>query len=137
LRGRFDLIVNTVSAKLPIDPYLSLLRVDGTLVNVGAPPEPLPVQVFSLIGGRKSFAGSAIGGIRETQEMLNFCAEHDIGAAGCRVTGRGLAWRACDHRTARRTGSGPSRNAAARARAEETVKPPVMSAPALPGTPSG
>ncbi|MEO8967096.1 MAG: NAD(P)-dependent alcohol dehydrogenase [Solirubrobacteraceae bacterium] len=80
LRGHFDLIVNTVSAKLPIDSYLSLLRVDGTMVNVGAPPEPLPVQVFSLIGGRKSFAGSAIGGIRETQEMLNFCAEHGIGA---------------------------------------------------------
>ena len=80
LRGRFDLIVNTVSATLPIDRYLSLLRVDGTMVNVGAPPEPLPVQVFSLIGGRKSFAGSAIGGIRETQEMLNFCAEHGIGA---------------------------------------------------------
>jgi len=80
LRGRFDLILNTVSAKLPIDSYLSLLRVDGTMVNVGAPPEPLPVQVFSLIGGRKSFAGSAIGGIRETQEMLNFCAEHGIGA---------------------------------------------------------
>ncbi|MDQ6728794.1 MAG: zinc-binding dehydrogenase, partial [Actinomycetota bacterium] len=80
LRGHFDLIVNTVSAKLPIDSYLSLLRVNGTMVNVGAPPEPLPVQVFSLIGGRKSFAGSAIGGIRETQEMLNFCAEHGIGA---------------------------------------------------------
>ncbi len=80
LRGHFDLIVNTVSAKLPIDSYLSLLRVDGTMVNVGAPPEPLPVQVFSLIGGRKSFAGSAIGGIRETQEMLDFCAEHGIGA---------------------------------------------------------
>ncbi len=80
LRGRFDLIVNTVSATLPIDRYLSLLRVDGTMVNVGAPPEPLPVRVFSLIGGRKSFAGSAIGGIRETQEMLDFCAEHGIGA---------------------------------------------------------
>jgi alcohol dehydrogenase (NADP+) len=80
LKGRFDLIVNTVSAVLPIDSYLSLLRVDGTMVNVGAPPEPLPVQVFSLIGGRRSFAGSAIGGIRETQEMLDFCAEHGIGA---------------------------------------------------------
>ncbi len=49
-------------------------------VNVGAPQEPLPVQMFSLIGSRKSFAGSAIGGIRETQEMLNLCAEHGIGA---------------------------------------------------------
>ena len=53
---------------------------DGAPEAAGAPPEPLPVQVFSLIGGRKSFAGSAIGGIRETQEMLDFCAEHGIGA---------------------------------------------------------
>jgi uncharacterized zinc-type alcohol dehydrogenase-like protein len=80
LKGRFDLIVNTVSAPLPIDSYLSLLRLDGAMVNVGAPPEPLPVQVFSLIGARRSFAGSAIGGIRETQEMLDFCAEHGLGA---------------------------------------------------------
>jgi alcohol dehydrogenase (NADP+) len=80
LAGRFDLVVNTVSAPLPIDSYLSLLRLDGALVNVGAPSEPLPVQVFSLIGNRRSFAGSAIGGIQETQEMLNFCAEHGIGA---------------------------------------------------------
>jgi uncharacterized zinc-type alcohol dehydrogenase-like protein len=80
LKGRFDLIVNTVSAPLPIDSYLSLLRLDGAMVNVGAPPDPLPVQVFSLIGARRSFAGSAIGGIRETQEMLDFCAEHGLGA---------------------------------------------------------
>jgi len=80
LKGRFDLIINTVSAALPIDAYLSLLRLDGALVNVGAPPEPLPVQVFSLIGQRRSFAGSAIGGIRETQEMLDFCARHGLGA---------------------------------------------------------
>ncbi len=78
LRNRFDLIINTVSATLDMDAYLRLLAVDGTLVNVGAPAEPLPVRVFSLIPQRRSFAGSAIGGIRETQEMLDFCAEHGI-----------------------------------------------------------
>ncbi|THF83336.1 NAD(P)-dependent alcohol dehydrogenase [Cohnella fermenti] len=78
LAGSFDLIVNTVSAKLDMGAYLSLLALDGTLVNVGAPPEPLSVNVFSLIGHRRSFAGSMIGGIRETQEMLDFCAEHGI-----------------------------------------------------------
>ncbi|RKN81947.1 NAD(P)-dependent alcohol dehydrogenase [Paenibacillus ginsengarvi] len=78
LAGSFDLIVNTVSAKIDINAYLSLLALDGTLVNVGAPSEPLPVQVFSLIPHRRSFAGSMIGGIRETQEMLDFCAEHNI-----------------------------------------------------------
>jgi uncharacterized zinc-type alcohol dehydrogenase-like protein len=78
LARSFDLIVNTVSAKIDISAYLSLLALDGTLVNVGAPPEPLPVNVFSLIGHRRSFAGSMIGGIRETQEMLDFCAEHHI-----------------------------------------------------------
>jgi uncharacterized zinc-type alcohol dehydrogenase-like protein len=54
--------------------------VDGTLVNVGAPAEPLSLNVFSLIGARRSYAGSMIGGIRETQEMLDFCAEHRLGA---------------------------------------------------------
>ncbi|MNM79645.1 NADP-dependent alcohol dehydrogenase C 2 [compost metagenome] len=78
LAGSFDLIINTVSAKIDINAYLSLLMLDGTLVNVGAPAEPLPVNVMSLIGHRRSFAGSMIGGIRETQEMLNFCAEHHI-----------------------------------------------------------
>lgn len=78
LAGSFDLIVNTVSAKIDISAYLSLLALDGTLVNVGAPADPLSVNVFSLIGHRRSFAGSAIGGIRETQEMLDFCAEHHI-----------------------------------------------------------
>ncbi|CAM4390792.1 NAD(P)-dependent alcohol dehydrogenase [Saccharibacillus endophyticus] len=78
LAGSFDLIINTVSAQIDMNAYLSLLAVDGTLVNVGAPAEPLPVQVFSLIGKRRSFAGSSIGGIRETQEMLDFCAEHNI-----------------------------------------------------------
>jgi alcohol dehydrogenase (NADP+) len=80
LAGRFDLIVNTVSAKLEIGRFLGLLKTDGALVNVGAPPEPLPVPVFSLLMQRRSFAGSAIGSIRETQEMLDFCAEHGIAA---------------------------------------------------------
>lgn len=80
LAGSFDLIINTVSASLDISAYLGLLSLDGALVNVGAPAEPLPVQAFALIGGRRSFAGSMIGGIRETQEMLDFCAEHNLGA---------------------------------------------------------
>ena len=80
LAGSFDLVLNTVSAAIDVDAYLSLLAVDGTLVNVGAPPEPLSVNVFSLIMGRRSFAGSMIGGIRETQEMLDFCAAHHLGA---------------------------------------------------------
>lgn len=80
LANTFDLIINTVSAPIDISDYLQLLTLDGALVNVGAPAEPLPVNVFSLILGRRSFAGSAIGGIRETQEMLDFCAEHNLGA---------------------------------------------------------
>ena len=78
LRNTFDLIVNTVSAPIDLDAYLKLLRLDGTMVNVGAPPEALPLHVFSLFNNRRSFAGSSIGGIGETQEMLDFCAEHDI-----------------------------------------------------------
>ncbi|WP_328769052.1 NAD(P)-dependent alcohol dehydrogenase [Streptomyces sp. NBC_00286] len=80
LAGTFDLIVSTVSAPLDFDAFLSLLRTDGALANVGAPEEPVSVNLFSLIMGRKTLAGSAIGGIRETQEMLDFCAEHGIGA---------------------------------------------------------
>ena len=80
LANTFDLIINTVSARIDVDAYLSLLALDGALVNVGAPAEPLPVNVFSLFSGRRSFAGSSIGGIRETQEMLDFCAEHGIGS---------------------------------------------------------
>ena len=78
LAGRFDLIVNTVSAGIDIGRFLTLLKTDGALVNVGAPPEPLPVPAFALIMQRRSFAGSAIGSIRETQEMLDFCAAHDV-----------------------------------------------------------
>lgn len=78
LTGYFDLIINTVSAKINLDAYLGLLNLDGTLVNVGAPAEPLSLSVINLIGHRRSFAGSLIGGIRETQEMLDFCAKHTI-----------------------------------------------------------
>lgn len=78
LAGSFDLIINTVSANIDMDAYFSLLTLDGTLVNVGAPGEPLSLNVMSLIGRRRSFAGSMIGGIRETQEMLDFCARHHI-----------------------------------------------------------
>jgi len=78
LRSSFDLILNTVSANLDLDAYLRLLRVDGTLVTVGAPAAPETVQAFSLIGGRRSLAGSAIGGLPDTQVMLDFCAEHDV-----------------------------------------------------------
>ncbi|MGP5396577.1 NAD(P)-dependent alcohol dehydrogenase [Arthrobacter rhombi] len=81
LAGSFDFILNTVSAEIELDAYLSLLALDGTLTNVGAPPVPLSLNVFSLIGARRSFAGSLIGGIRETQEMLDFCAEHGVEAA--------------------------------------------------------
>ncbi|MFD7691463.1 NAD(P)-dependent alcohol dehydrogenase [Streptomyces sp. NPDC059781] len=80
LKGTFDLIVSTVSAPLDLDAYLSLLRTDGALVNVGAPEEPVSLNLFSVIGGRKTLAGSSIGGIAETQEMLDFCAAHGIGA---------------------------------------------------------
>jgi uncharacterized zinc-type alcohol dehydrogenase-like protein len=78
LAGRFDLIINTVSAVVDVSAFLGLLAVDGALVNVGAPAGALPVNVFSLLAKRRTFAGSAIGGIRETQEMLDFCAEHGI-----------------------------------------------------------
>ncbi|MGV9554231.1 NAD(P)-dependent alcohol dehydrogenase [Streptomyces sp. NPDC003522] len=80
LAGTFDLILSTVSAPLALDSYLALLRTDGAFVNVGAPEEPVALNLFSVIGGRKTLAGSSIGGIRETQEMLDFCAEHGFGA---------------------------------------------------------
>lgn len=80
LAHRFDLIINTVSASLDIGRFLSLVKTDGALVNVGAPSEPLPVPVFALLMQRRSFAGSGIGSIAETQEMLDFCAEHGIAA---------------------------------------------------------
>jgi len=76
--GRFDFVLDAVAAQHDINTYLGLLKLDGTLVQVGAPEDPLPVAVFSLIMGRRNFSGSLIGGIPETQEMLDFCAEHGI-----------------------------------------------------------
>ena len=80
LAGKFDVIVSTVSAPLDFTAYLGLLKTDGALVNVGAPEEPVSINLFGLLGGRKTLAGSMIGGIAETQEMLDFCAEHGLGA---------------------------------------------------------
>jgi uncharacterized zinc-type alcohol dehydrogenase-like protein len=76
----FDFILDTVSADHDIGAYLELLKRDKTLTLVGAPENPLPVPAFSLIFKRRSLAGSGIGGLQETQEMLNFCAEHGIGS---------------------------------------------------------
>lgn len=79
-QGSFDFILDTVSAVHDLNPYLNLLKRNGTLTMVGAPDTPLPVSVFSLLFGRRRLAGSLIGGIAETQEMLDFCAEHGITA---------------------------------------------------------
>jgi alcohol dehydrogenase (NADP+) len=78
LAASFDLVLNTVSASIDLDAYLSLLAVDGTMVNLGIPEHPLSLNASSLLMRRVSYAGSNIGGIRETQEMLDFCAEHGI-----------------------------------------------------------
>jgi len=78
--GTFDFIIDTVSAQHDINSYLSLLARDGNITLVGAPPQGLNVAAFSLIGGRHSLSGSAIGGLRETQEMLDFCGKHNITA---------------------------------------------------------
>ena len=78
LRGSFDLILNTVSANLDLGAYLNLLDVDGTLVELGIPEHPMPVPAFALALARRSLSGSNIGGIAETQQMLNFCAEHGV-----------------------------------------------------------
>ncbi|PRY37187.1 putative zinc-type alcohol dehydrogenase-like protein [Geodermatophilus tzadiensis] len=80
LAASFDLVVNTVSASIDVDAYLSLVDVDGTMVNVGIPEHPQSLDVLSLLMRRVSYAASNIGGIRETQEMLDFCAEHGIAA---------------------------------------------------------
>ncbi|EON32251.1 MULTISPECIES: NAD(P)-dependent alcohol dehydrogenase [Gordonia] len=80
LRNTFDLILNTVSANLPIAKYLGMLALDGTMVELGLPEHPIDVPAGALVGKRRSFAGSMIGGIAQTQEMLDFCAEHGIGA---------------------------------------------------------
>jgi len=76
----FDFILDAVSAEHNLNAYLDLLKRDGTLTMVGAPPQPVPLGVFSLLFKRRQLAGSAIGGIRETQEMLDFCGEHGITA---------------------------------------------------------
>jgi uncharacterized zinc-type alcohol dehydrogenase-like protein len=78
LRGYFDLLINTVSVDMDWNQYLTLLKVDGSMVVVGIPDKPTPVAAFSLVLGRRSLAGSCIGGIQETQEMLDFCGEHRI-----------------------------------------------------------
>jgi alcohol dehydrogenase (NADP+) len=74
----FDFILDTASADHDLNPYLALLKLNGTMTLVGAPEKPAPVAAFNLIMGRRSLAGSGIGGIRETQEMLDFCAEHGL-----------------------------------------------------------
>lgn len=76
--GYFDIIVNTVSTDLNLSQYLNLLKLDGTMVIVGAPEKDARVSAQSLISARRNLAGSLIGGINETQEMLNFCSKHDI-----------------------------------------------------------
>ena len=76
--GSFDFILDTVSAKHDLNAYLNLLKRDGNLVLVGAPNEPLPTAAFSLIMRRRSLSGSLIGGLPETQEMLDFCGKHNI-----------------------------------------------------------
>lgn len=75
---KLHFIIDTVSAKHDVNTYLNLLRHDGSVVLVGLPPEPLEIGAFSVISGRKSFSGSNIGGIAETQEMLDFCFKHNI-----------------------------------------------------------
>jgi uncharacterized zinc-type alcohol dehydrogenase-like protein len=79
-RDEFDFILNTISADIPVDRYLSLLKPRGVMAVVGLPPEKQPLGFGALIGGSKVIAGSNIGGIRETQEMLDFCAEHGLGS---------------------------------------------------------
>jgi uncharacterized zinc-type alcohol dehydrogenase-like protein len=79
-RDEFDFILNTISADIPVDRYLSLLKPRGVMAVVGLPPEKQPLGFGALIVGSKVIAGSNIGGIRETQEMLDFCAEHGLGS---------------------------------------------------------
>ncbi|HEY9005469.1 MAG TPA: zinc-binding dehydrogenase, partial [Ohtaekwangia sp.] len=78
VRGTFDFILDTVSAEHDLNLYLSLLKTNGTHICVGVPSKPADVSAFSIIVGRKSLAGSMIGGLPETQEMLDFCAQHNI-----------------------------------------------------------
>lgn len=78
LKGYFDLMINTVSAELDWNKYLDLLALDGAMVIVGIPEKEIPVGSYPLVAGRRSIAGSLIGGIKETQEMLNFCSKNNI-----------------------------------------------------------
>ncbi len=78
--GSFDFILNTISADHDINAYIQMLGLDGNITLVGAPEKPLPVAAFALLFGRKSLSGSLIGGIKETQEMLDFCGAHNITA---------------------------------------------------------
>ena len=78
LRGYFDIIINTVSVEFDSNKYMKLLDVDGTMIVVGLPEKEIQIAPFSLTSGRHSLAGSAIGGIRETQEMLDFCSKQNI-----------------------------------------------------------
>ena len=78
VKGSFNFIIDTVSAKHDMGLYLSLLKTNGVHICVGAPTEPHVISAFSLLGGRKSVSGSGIGGLPETQEMLDYCAEHNI-----------------------------------------------------------
>ncbi|HEX2147724.1 MAG TPA: NAD(P)-dependent alcohol dehydrogenase [Pseudorhizobium sp.] len=78
LAGSLDLIICTVGVAIDWNAYLGLLKVDGSMVVVGAPEDPVPVHAFSLIPGRRSLSGSMIGSIKETQEMLDFCGQHGI-----------------------------------------------------------
>lgn len=78
LAASFDFIIDTVSAVHDYNEYLALLRTNGVMILLGVPPTPSDVQAFQLIGGRRSLVGSLVGGIKETQEMLDYCAEHNI-----------------------------------------------------------
>ena len=78
LKNSFNYIVNTVSVDHDVNMIMSLLKVNGKMLLVGAPPNQMQIHAFSFIGGRKSIVGSNIGGTAETQEMLDFCAEHNI-----------------------------------------------------------
>ncbi len=80
LMGTFDFLLNTVSANVDLNAYLQLLKRDSAMVLVGVPAQPSPVAAFPLVMGRRRLTGSLIGGIRETQEMLDFCGTHGIGA---------------------------------------------------------
>ena len=78
LAGYFDFIIDTVSAKHNYNMYLGLLATDGVMMCVGLPPTPAEIEIGALMGGRRSLAASGIGGVPETQEMLDYCAKHGI-----------------------------------------------------------